>query len=210
MTFIDLSQLLGVETPVYPNTPELIMTETKTIPQDHCSSYVIQSSFHVGTHLDVPGHLIKDNRLVSEFPLEQFIGNGVLLDVRGQTVIEWQDSYETRITKGDMVLLYTDMVRYLEDSERYFGHHPTVGLSFAEKLVEKGIKLLGMDMPAPDYPPFPIHKLLFSNDILILENLQHLEKLVAHESFRLMAFPLKVQAEASFVRAVAEVKKLID
>lgn len=180
------------------------MKQVKYLSKDYYTSYEIHSSFHVATHLDLPRHLIEDERLANDFPLDQFYGNGILLDVRGQAVIEWRPSYENKILKGDMVLLYTDTVRYLQEPDHYFNRQPTLSLAFAEKLVEKGIKLLGMDMPSPDYPPFLIHKRLLENDIVILENLQQLEKLVDEETFTLMTFPLKVEAEASFVRAVAQ------
>lgn len=58
-------------------------------------------------------------------------------------------------------------------------------------------------MPKSDNYPFKIHKLLLSNNILIMEKLTNLEKLLNISSFEVLAFPLKIRAEASIVRAVA-------
>jgi len=66
--------------------------------------------------------------------------------------------------------------------------------------------MLGMDMPAPDYPPFTFHKSLLSNGIFILENAANLEELTNLSAFEVMAFPLKISAEASLVRAVCREK----
>lgn len=60
-------------------------------------------------------------------------------------------------------------------------------------------------MPAPDYPPFTFHKALLSNDIFVLENLTNLGSLLDKPNFEVMAFPLKISAEASFVRAVCQI-----
>lgn len=62
---------------------------------------------------------------------------------------------------------------------------------------------IGMDMPKPDNYPFEIHKLLFNNDIFIIENLTNLDKLKGVDNFQVIAFPLRIKAEASVVRAVA-------
>ena len=58
-------------------------------------------------------------------------------------------------------------------------------------------------MPSPDNGEFKIHKKLFENDIFILENLTNLNKLLYSEEIQIFAQPLKIQGEASLVRAIA-------
>ena len=72
-------------------------------------------------------------------------------------------------------------------------------------LVEKKIKMIGIDMPSPDRYPFEIHKLFFENNILIIENLTNLNKLLEVDNFEIIAFPLKIEAEAALVRVVARI-----
>ena len=72
-------------------------------------------------------------------------------------------------------------------------------------MIELGVKIVGMDTPSPDRPPFAIHKLLFKNDILIIENLTNLEELLAHPQFDVIALPAKFDIEAAPVRVVAQV-----
>ena len=60
-----------------------------------------------------------------------------------------------------------------------------------------------MDLPSPDNYPFEIHKKLFANNILIVENLTNLSELIGVKDFDIIAFPLKIRAEASLVRVVA-------
>ena len=70
--------------------------------------------------------------------------------------------------------------------------------------VEKKIKMLGVDMCSPDHSPFPIHKILLANNILILENLTNLSDL-ENKEFKVHAFPIKLQIDGSPVRVVAEI-----
>ena len=85
----------------------------------------------------------------------------------------------------------------------YFERHPTVDETLADFLIASEIKMLGLDMPAPDHPPFSVHKKLLTAGIFILENLTGLERLNGVGEFEVIALPLKIEAEASLVRAVA-------
>jgi len=69
--------------------------------------------------------------------------------------------------------------------------------------------MLGMDMPAPDYSPFKFHKDLLSNGIFVLENLTNLHSMVNVDEFEVISLPLKISAEASLVRAICKIEKLL-
>ena len=98
---------------------------------------------------------------------------------------------------------YTGCDSYF-NTERYFRDYPTVAPETAQKLAEAGIKMVGVDTCTldPDIP-YPIHKILMEKDIIPLENLTNLNQLVGLDSFWIFALPLKLEAEASQVRAVA-------
>lgn len=70
-------------------------------------------------------------------------------------------------------------------------------------LVRKRVKMIGLDTPSPDKIPFEIHKYLFQNNILIIENLTNLEKLIDGENFEVIALPLKIRADSSIARVIA-------
>ena len=65
--------------------------------------------------------------------------------------------------------------------------------------------MVGLDTPSPDSAPYAIHKLLFEQNILIIENLKNLESLAGFNQIEIFAFPLKLDADASPVRIVARV-----
>ncbi len=204
MRLIDISHVLSEDTPIYPGDFKTTLQKHKTIEKDHYCSYLLSTCLHTGTHIDLPMHLINDNRVAAEFELDHFVGKGVLLDVRGEKLISMKPCYEEMISNGSIVLLYTDFDQYYNKVE-YFTQHPVVSNELADFLLSKKIKILGMDMPSPDYPPFAVHKSLLSNDIFVLENVTSLDSLLGINSFEVFAFPLKISAEASFVRAVCRI-----
>lgn len=52
---------------------------------------------------------------------------------------------------------------------------------------------------------YPIHKILLTKEVLIIENLTNLKSLVGVQSFDVFAFPMKLHAEAAPVRVVARI-----
>ena len=204
MKLIDISHNLDETTPIFPGDYKTVLSRHKTLKKDHHNAYLLQSCMHTGTHIDAPMHLIEDDRMINTFPLDSFCGSGVLLDVRGEKRIAMKPIYRETVKEQSIVLLYTGFDKAYHQ-EAYFTQYPTVGEELAAFLLSRKIKMLGMDLPAPDYPPYTFHKELLKNGIFVLENLTNLQSLVGADSFEVMAFPLKISAEASLVRAVCRV-----
>jgi len=121
-----------------------------------------------------------------------------------KAIINYEPQYANLIKEKDIVLLYTGFDKKYGD-EAYYTSHPIIDMSFAEFLVREKIKMIGMDMPSPDRYPFQIHKYLFSNGLFILESLRNLSFLLSEKDIEVFAFPLRIKADASWVRAVARV-----
>ncbi|MDR1821407.1 MAG: cyclase family protein [Oscillospiraceae bacterium] len=200
MKLIDISHTLDGNTPVLPGDYKTALSRHKAIEKDWYNAYLLQSGLHTGTHIDMPMHLVDDDKYASDFPLDCFAGNGVLLDVRGENPIEMKPAYRERISARDIVLLYTGFAAsYFR--EEYFTEYPDLSCELAEFLLSRKIKILGMDTPSPDHPPYTLHKELLRQGVFILENLTNLQALAGIGRFKVVAVPLKIRAEASFVRA---------
>ncbi|MCL1981998.1 MAG: cyclase family protein [Clostridiales bacterium] len=206
MKLIDISQALNNDTPVYPGDSKLSLVEDKTLKNDGYSSYVLTSCLHTGTHIDVPMHMTGDDRTAADFPVDCFSGRGVLLDVRGEYLIAMRPCFESIVGEGDVVLLHTGFDKWY-GKVSYFADRPSVSKELSEFLISRKIKMLGMDMPSPDRPPHDIHKALLESGVILLENLTNLEALQGIGDFEVMALPLKIAAEASFVRAVCMMRE---
>lgn len=201
--YIDLSQVIEPEMPVYPGDQKPKLTQTRYLEQDGYTDHRLETGMHAGTHIDVPMHMLANDSYVSDFPPERFAGPGLVLDVRGQQTVFWRPEYYQLIHPDSIVLLWSSHDR-LYGSQEYYTNHPIVEEEFARRLVRKNVKMLGIDWPSPDKSPFAVHKLLLAENVLILENLTNLHRLPV-EGFEVFAFPLNIKADGSLVRAVARV-----
>lgn len=202
--WVDISHTLNGQTPVFPGDFATTLIQSKTLQQDGFTAYKLHTELHTGTHIDMPMHLLDTQGYASGAPLEAFCGPGVLLDAIGSDCISAKPEYANQIQTGDIVLLRTGWDgHYFEPA--YFAEHPSIDESFARMLVDKKAKMLGADMPAPDHAPYTLHKYLLQLDVLLLENLTNLQALPQGVRFEVFAFPFKIDAEASFVRAACRV-----
>lgn len=202
MKLIDLTHMLQDKTPVYPGDSEMKVTQTKHLETDGFVNHELTINMHTGTHIDGPMHLTSSGLYLSNFPLDSFMGKGTLLDVSGKQTIEYLEAYEDLISEGTILILYTGYSQTF-GQEMYFEQHPVLSLEFAELLVRKKIKMIGLDTPSPDQYPFEIHRLLLENSILIAENLTNLEQLLDVPCFEIIALPLFIQADSAVARIVA-------
>lgn len=199
---IDLTQTIEDNMPVYPGDLKTSLVQTEYLSKDKYNNHRLEIGMHSGTHVDSPMHLTESMEYISEAPLDSFIGVGCIIDVRNQSIILMKPEYENLIKENSIVLLYTGFDEVYGTSQ-YYEKHPIIDMEFCKILKKKNIKMLGMDMPSPDYYPFEIHKILLENRIYIIENLTNLHKLLTMEDFEVIAFPLKIKADGSMARVVA-------
>lgn len=202
---IDLTHIIQNGLPVYPGDSETALIQSKHISTDYYNNHQLSINMHAGTHIDGPMHLLDTNTYLNEFALETFIGEGCLLDVSKETIIDYKEEYEQLIKERQIVILYSGHSKLFGQPE-YFTDYPVLTKAFAELLVRKQVKMIGLDTPSPDKYPFEIHKCLFENQILITENLTNVELLLNVKSFEIIALPLHIKADSSLARVIARVR----
>jgi len=203
MKYIDLTHTFEQNMPVYPGDPEPELKQIAFVDKDGYNDFQITSGMHVGTHMEAPFHMFQNGKRLSEYPPERFFGKGHLIDARKQS-IEASLLEGKEILKGDIVLIMTSFSDKFGTPE-YYELYPEINPSFASKLIELGVSLVGIDSPSPDRDPFTIHKLLLGSEILIIENLTNLESLLEQSEFAVVALPSKYDCEAAPVRVIAEI-----
>jgi len=202
MKLIDLTHTICRNTAVFPGDDPLQLEKVRTIEKDGYNDFSLTTGMHTGSHIDGPMHMIPDNHMISELPLEMFAGKGVIIDVRGELLIEFRESYRSIIQPESIVLFFSGS----DDNfgkPGYFANYPDISEELGRFLVQIKVKMVGLDWPSPDHHPHIIHQLLLSNNILVLENLTNLDQLISQPNFEVYAFPLKIEADSSIVRAVA-------
>ena len=160
---------------------------------------------HTGTHLDAPAYLLRSQRTINDFGLESFFSDAVILDLSHKKPGEAIDDEDLEaaeeaaglaLREGEVAIVYTGGV---------VKPHAYLSENAAQYLEFKRVRMVGIDAPSIDSSTarrLPAHLTLLRRGILVLEGLCNLGE-VDLSRFRLAAFPLKVNASTSPVRALA-------
>jgi len=126
----------------------------------------------------------------------------IVLDARDQNPIDIDVS---EVKQGDIVFFCTNHIKKLNTDEYFKDSSPVLSEALAQKLVEKKIRIVGLDSWTPDHEPYKSHYLFLGNDIMIIENLTNLDKIVGKRC-KCYALPLKIKdADGAPCRIIAEI-----
>ncbi len=201
MTYIDLTMPLTNNTPVYPGDPKVDIKVAAEPETDGYLDHSLSLGTHNGTHIDAPAHMVAGGKVLSDFSVDSFVGRGVVVDVRKGFDLEVLEA--ANIKQDDIVLLMTGKSDNF-DAADYYTDYPAVTEEFADYLVGRHVRMVGVDTGSIDHEPFPVHKKLLGSDILIIENLVNISQLLGKD-FTVFALPLNLNVEGSPARVIAQV-----
>jgi len=185
---LDLSHPVSNSFPAFPGTPGANIIQQASIKTEGWNAKRIEINSHFSTHIDAPYHMLKDGKMLDDFPNEKFISEGIVLDASGQKEIILSSE---QIRKDDIVFLYTGQGEQIH-SNNYFINAPVIHPDFANELVKKQISIIGLDAASPDSSPYELHYMFLGKDILIVENLTGLKPLI-NKRFNCIIAPLKIE-----------------
>lgn len=151
----------------------------------------------IGTHMDAPSHL-KKKVSIEQIPLEKLIVPCRTIHVKGDENYSLSlkeilifEAHHGIIDEGHFVLLHTGWDRFWNDPKAYRNNYkfPTYSADAAHYLAEKGIVGIGIDTLSPDLPDFPVHKILLSRGIYIVENVANASEMPSNATVAIL--PLK-------------------
>ena len=162
MKTYDLSQPLNQDSFAWPYYPPFEVKYIKRKSEHGVNAQYIQTSNHMGTHLDAPRHFVTGGMTIDQIPMEWLCGPGVIvnlvdelddLDVYTPEMIE----AHVEVRKGDLLMLNTGWARFGQfgeepDEERYVHVHPGPHADMIPWLLEKEIKIWGVDAVSTDHP----------------------------------------------------------
>jgi arylformamidase len=152
--------------------------------------YWVDTETHVGTHVELPAHIIEGGKSPTEMPLEIFMGRAIVLKFDSPLITP---SDLGKVEVGDIVLIWSPKG----------GRTPLISAESAQLLAEKPIKMLGVQNVAAGNDTH--EALLGKKDmpIPIIEELAHLEEIKAERVF-FIGLPLRVaELDSSWIRAIA-------
>lgn len=181
----EISHVITEQLSRVPSFPQPRIRLIRAIPEHPANVTEVHMVCHHGTHVDAPRHFIADGPVMDEIPFDRLHGQGVVwsIDV-GELGVVTPDHLERarpRVEPGDILYIHTGWSRHV-NTERYH-RHPALTGAAAAWLLDKRIKLLGIDCSTPDLAfherpadfDFPVHHTLLSHGVLIAEHLTNLE-----------------------------------
>jgi kynurenine formamidase len=175
----------------------------------------IHMRLHAGSHVDAPEHNVRGGAQIHQLPLELFVGDAVIADLRDKVPSQAiaADDLEKRVgaalKKGDRLMLRTDLNNgYDGGSEKWMKESPHLTIGATMWCIDRGVVIVGYDFyHGNDEPKSPrvFHnsRTLSEHGVITMPYLKNLDK-IGKERFILIGLPLNlIGAEASPIRAVA-------
>lgn len=236
MKFIDLTREINNETQVCPCDKVPVVENYATTEEEGVNVKFMKMGTHTSTHIDAPYHISKSGKTLNDFPVERFIGQGIVLDFSDKGDIyeitrEDIMAHADELKKVDFAILNTGWAKYYGTWD--FFRHPYLSGDAALALVELGIKIVGTDGSSADAaygfstakrlenPTFSeilenierenikneAHAALLGNECLIVEYMCNLGQL-PKEAATYSFLPLKLmEADGSPVRAICMISE---
>ncbi len=200
-SIIDISMALDATTPEWPgDTPFAYRLSVTKQQSGSVNIGELQSSTHIGTHIDAPFHYDEQGLKTDELPLDVYLTTAQVMDVTGLEQVKLDDLDELKQGVSAVLLKTASW----QDRSEFPGAWPVFDPAIAEWMQANGVRLLGVDVPSVDpetSKELPMHHAMNRNGRFILEGIVLDD--VAAGVYQLAALPLKIRGgEGSPVRAV--------
>jgi kynurenine formamidase len=198
--------------------------------EEFLSLEIVHSPVHIGTHLDYTFHYGSKSegrkaKTADEIPLEYCYCDAVKLDLTRKKPNENINAADLeaalskinyKLKPLDIVLLHTGADK-LYGGPKYFSDYPGVDISAIDYLLDRGIKIFGVDTMGIDRPYkfmlkefleekkplYPAHFHGRKREFIHIERLANLEKLPA-SGYKVICFPIRIKTTgAAWARVVA-------
>ena len=162
MKIHDLSQPLNQDSFFWPYYPPFEVKYIKRKVEHGVNAQYIQTSNHMGTHIDAPRHFVTNGKTIDQIPLDWLYGPGVIVDLSDEMdnlAAYTPEMIEKRVEvrDGDILILHTGWHRFGQfgenaDEERYVFFHPGPHPDLVPWLLKKKIHIWGVDAISTDHP----------------------------------------------------------
>jgi kynurenine formamidase len=156
LDFFNLSTPWAHGMPQWPSKANMNIRVKEFHAKDGLQVLEYEGIMHRGTHMDAPIHVLENTPFITGYETWRFFGTGVAVSIpKGKWgVITPEDLEKARpkIQPGDIVMINTGSHHNWGDNPEYFAYSPGLYKGAAEWLVEKGVRLVGIDVQALDHP----------------------------------------------------------
>lgn len=198
MKIKDISLTISNDIVTWPGDPKVnIQLPIQMKKGDACNVSRWEIGAHTGTHTDAPFHFVDDGKGIDEVPLDIYIGPCIVVEVKPKTInIEADDLKHIDFKGHKRVLLKTKNSLHWKNGNMEFDKDfIAVGLTGAEYLLKKKVKLVGVDYLSVEsfHAEFdhPVHKKLLGSQVVVVEGLNLSD--VRPGEYELICMPLKIK-----------------
>mgnify|MGYP001167410200 CR=1 FL=1 len=157
---------------------------------------------HTGTHMDAPLHFIREGHTIDQVPLELMVGPARLVDFSHAKskqefgVVDFKRALGRE--RPERLVLRFDWSRHW-GALKYYNEQPFISEDAGQWLIDRGVRLLGMDTPQVDSPDngrtgpkdSPLHKIMLGQGCWFVEYMTNLKK-IKNPIFEFIVLPLKI------------------
>ncbi len=182
MQVIDLTMKITPSIRVFPGSPQPAFIPWSRFDLQGYDLEAMFMSTHTGTHVDAPSHFKPGLASIDMIPAERLVSDATLIKIEktANQLIEPQDLGD-QIREGDAVVIATGWEKKYSSNRNYMTDNPGLSAQAAKYLVKKKVNAVAIDTPSVDVgsvTEFVAHNILLSNNILAVENLCNLDKVI--------------------------------
>ena len=192
MQYYDITLSLSAETVRWVTAPPFELAERRRMVKgDQNNSSALNMSVHSGTHIDAPFHFVDGGATIDELPLPLFIGPALVYAVDAEMYIT-KEHVDNITLQGETRVLFKTRNSGLLHQLEYDPNFVAFSVEAAEALVEKGVRLVGLDYLSVAHADeqVPVHRAFLDHGVVLLEGIDL--SAVEPGRYELMCFPMRI------------------
>lgn len=194
MALHDVSLDLTAELPIYPGNPGYTRALATSIAHGAPANVSLFSmGAHTGTHVDAPVHLYDGRGGIETLPLDTLLGPCLVVEAEPGPNGELGPSALPADHPGRVMFKTRNSLHWSVGDRDFDPDFVSVGIALAERIVEAGVRLVGVDYlsVAPFHAPasHPVHHLLLGHGVIVVEGLD-LSR-VSSGRYELLCLPIR-------------------
>lgn len=197
MPIYDVTLPLSSDLPTWPGDPGVEIRDWRSLSNgDTANVSILNFGAHTGTHVDAPAHFIEGAAKVESLALNALIGESELIEVPEDRRVIDEEFVAARCTPGTERILFKtrNSALWNESKPEFHTDFTYLDLNAATKLVQQGVKLIGIDYLSIEKfgeHDHETHRALLSHGVIILEGLNLTD--VPAGQYELICLPLRLR-----------------
>ena len=196
MPIYDVTVPVSNELPTWPGDPGVQIADVRILSKDGANVSGLCFGAHTGTHVDAPAHFIEGAAKVESLPLDALIGEAEVIEVPRDRLAIDEAFVTAKCSPGTTRFLFKtrNSAFWNEANPEFHNDFTYLDLDAAKKLVQQGLKLVGIDYLSIEkfgQEKHETHVALLSHGVVILEGLNLSE--VPAGRYELICLPLRLR-----------------